>query len=227
MEAGKVGCARVIAEHAVWTVKINLMIKSNDQTKVSHIQGKNIFNSQRLIRTFKKEDGLSAYKTYYISFSIIDELKDAKRVLNPTEVLLVVDAMTGQEAIVDKRCAKQLKIRINLYSLKVSLFRFEEVGNLVLETKALYIRKAGEVSLLFGFEEVDNLMLETKALYIRKSGKPHQDIEDLMGLAPEKLLLKWMNFHLKKAGYEKLVTNFSPDLKDEKAYAYLQGQIGT
>lgn len=29
---------------------------------------------------------------------MMDELKEVKRVLNPTEVLLVVDAMTGQEA---------------------------------------------------------------------------------------------------------------------------------
>ena len=28
----------------------------------------------------------------------MDELKEVKRALNPTEVLLVVDAMTGQEA---------------------------------------------------------------------------------------------------------------------------------
>lgn len=34
-----------------------------------------------------------------------------------------------------------------------------------------------------------------------------------MALAPEKVLLKWMNFHLKKAGYRKAVTNFSSDLK--------------
>ncbi|XVF70769.1 hypothetical protein PTKIN_Ptkin11bG0188900 [Pterospermum kingtungense] len=47
------------------------------------------------------------------------------------------------------------------------------------------------------------------------------DIEELMGLAPEKVLLKWMNFHLKKGGYEKTVSNFSSDLKDAKAYAYL------
>lgn len=40
-----------------------------------------------------------------------------------------------------------------------------------------------------------------------------QDVEELMGLPPEKLLLKWMNFHLKKAGYEKQVTNFSSDVK--------------
>ncbi|CAI9088302.1 OLC1v1022602C1 [Oldenlandia corymbosa var. corymbosa] len=48
-----------------------------------------------------------------------------------------------------------------------------------------------------------------------------QDVEELMGLAPEKVLLKWMNFHLKKAGYKKTVSNFSSDLKDGEAYAYL------
>lgn len=42
-----------------------------------------------------------------------------------------------------------------------------------------------------------------------------------MALPPEKLLLKWMNFHLKKDGYEKEVTNFSTDLKDGEAYARL------
>ncbi|CAK9168591.1 unnamed protein product [Ilex paraguariensis] len=47
------------------------------------------------------------------------------------------------------------------------------------------------------------------------------DVEELIGLAPEKVLLKWMNFHLKKAGYKKPVTNFSSDLKDGEAYAYL------
>ncbi|XP_028756859.1 fimbrin-5-like [Neltuma alba] len=48
-----------------------------------------------------------------------------------------------------------------------------------------------------------------------------KEVEELMNLAPEKVLLKWMNFHLKKAGYKKQVTNFSSDLKDGEAYAYL------
>ncbi|KAI9083294.1 hypothetical protein K1719_034826 [Acacia pycnantha] len=48
-----------------------------------------------------------------------------------------------------------------------------------------------------------------------------EDVEELIGLPPEKVLLKWMNFHLKKAGYEKEVTNFSSDVKDGEAYAYL------
>lgn len=49
----------------------------------------------------------------------------------------------------------------------------------------------------------------------------NNDIEELIGLPPEKVLLKWMNFHLKKAGYKKTVANFSSDLKDGEAYAYL------
>ncbi|KAL7086406.1 hypothetical protein ABFS83_13G000900 [Erythranthe nasuta] len=48
-----------------------------------------------------------------------------------------------------------------------------------------------------------------------------KDVEELIGLAPEKVLLKWMNFHLKKAGYKRVVTNFSSDLKDGEAYAHL------
>lgn len=47
------------------------------------------------------------------------------------------------------------------------------------------------------------------------------DVEELMCLAPEKVLLKWMNFHLKKAGYKKIVNNFSSDIKDGEAYIYL------
>nr|XP_048336523.1 fimbrin-1-like isoform X1 [Ziziphus jujuba var. spinosa]XP_048336534.1 fimbrin-1-like isoform X1 [Ziziphus jujuba var. spinosa]XP_048336544.1 fimbrin-1-like isoform X1 [Ziziphus jujuba var. spinosa] len=48
-----------------------------------------------------------------------------------------------------------------------------------------------------------------------------KDVEELLSLPPDKVLLKWMNFHLQKAGYKKTVTNFSSDVKDGEAYAYL------
>ncbi|KAK7276901.1 hypothetical protein RIF29_18049 [Crotalaria pallida] len=48
-----------------------------------------------------------------------------------------------------------------------------------------------------------------------------QDIEELLSLSPEKVLLKWMNFHLQRGGYQKTVKNFSSDVKDAEAYAYL------
>lgn len=41
-----------------------------------------------------------------------------------------------------------------------------------------------------------------------------------MSLAPEKMLLKWMNFHLKRAGYKKTVTNFSSDVKVHADYTH-------
>ncbi|KAL3358828.1 hypothetical protein AABB24_015760 [Solanum stoloniferum] len=48
-----------------------------------------------------------------------------------------------------------------------------------------------------------------------------KDVEELMNLPPEKILLRWMNFQLKKAGYNKIVTNFSSDIKDGEAYVRL------
>ncbi|CAN1302022.1 FIM2 [Linum perenne] len=48
-----------------------------------------------------------------------------------------------------------------------------------------------------------------------------QEVEELMSLPPEKILLRWMNFQLKKSPYKKTVTNFSSDVKDAEAYAHL------
>lgn len=48
-----------------------------------------------------------------------------------------------------------------------------------------------------------------------------KDMEELINLPPEKILLRWMNFHLKKSECKKIVTNFSSDVKDAEAYAHL------
>lgn len=46
-----------------------------------------------------------------------------------------------------------------------------------------------------------------------------ESLEDLLRLSPEELLLRWMNFHLKKVGIT--VKNFSSDVKDSTAYFHL------
>ncbi|XP_074154535.1 plastin-1 [Sminthopsis crassicaudata] len=51
-----------------------------------------------------------------------------------------------------------------------------------------------------------------------------EDLEELMKLSPEELLLRWVNFHLTNAGWEK-ISNFSQDIKDSKAYFHLLNQI--
>lgn len=40
-----------------------------------------------------------------------------------------------------------------------------------------------------------------------------QEVEELLSLPPDKVLLKWMNFHLQRGGYDKTVRNFSSDVK--------------
>eukprot|EP00954_Amorphochlora_amoebiformis_P012065 942529-Amorphochlora_amoeboformis.AAC.1 len=52
-----------------------------------------------------------------------------------------------------------------------------------------------------------------------------EDLEDLLRLPPEQLLMRWFNYHLKNAGSERRVTNFSGDVKDSKCYTVLLHQI--
>uniref|UniRef100_A0A452IRU4 Plastin-3 n=1 Tax=Gopherus agassizii TaxID=38772 RepID=A0A452IRU4_9SAUR len=51
-----------------------------------------------------------------------------------------------------------------------------------------------------------------------------ETLEDLMKLSPEELLLRWANFHLENAGWQK-INNFSTDIKDSRAYFHLLHQI--
>jgi hypothetical protein len=53
------------------------------------------------------------------------------------------------------------------------------------------------------------VFLETKSILLLIL----QDIDEVLSLSPEKMLLRWMNHHLKKAGYKKTVNNFSSDVK--------------
>ena len=52
-----------------------------------------------------------------------------------------------------------------------------------------------------------------------------EELADLDKLGPEKLLLRWMNYHLARAGYSKTVSNFGKDIADSAAYLNLLAQI--
>lgn len=79
----------------------------------------------------------------------------------------------------------------------------------------------GLISQIIKIQLLADISLKKMPQLVELVDDNNTDIEELMGLAPEKLLLKWMNFHLKKGGYEKTVSNFSSDLKDGRAYAFL------
>ena len=52
-----------------------------------------------------------------------------------------------------------------------------------------------------------------------------EELSDLLGLGPEQILLRWFNFHLREAGSERIVKNFSGDVKDGVAYSTLLHQL--
>ncbi|KAK3608523.1 hypothetical protein CHS0354_010378 [Potamilus streckersoni] len=52
-----------------------------------------------------------------------------------------------------------------------------------------------------------------------------EEIADLMKLSPEQILIRWVNYHLRKAGCGRQIANFSSDIKDSEVYTYLLHQI--
>nr|CAX82387.1 Lymphocyte cytosolic protein 1 [Schistosoma japonicum] len=52
-----------------------------------------------------------------------------------------------------------------------------------------------------------------------------ENAEDLAAMKPEELLMRWVNYHLHRAGCDRRITNFNSDLADSVVYAHLMEQI--
>jgi len=52
-----------------------------------------------------------------------------------------------------------------------------------------------------------------------------ETIEDLLKLPIDQILLRWFNYHLKNAGHNRRVKNFTSDIKDSENYTVLLAQI--
>lgn len=55
--------------------------------------------------------------------------------------------------------------------------------------------------------------------------QPGEDMADLMRLSPEAILMRWVNYHLQRAGTHRRLTNFTGDIKDSEIYTILLKQI--
>ncbi|KAJ3089397.1 hypothetical protein HK102_006472 [Quaeritorhiza haematococci] len=55
--------------------------------------------------------------------------------------------------------------------------------------------------------------------------EPGEVLEDFLKLPTDQILLRWFNYHLKKAGWSRKVTNFSSDVKDGENYTVLLNQL--
>jgi plastin-1 len=61
--------------------------------------------------------------------------------------------------------------------------------------------------------------------YIIRLKKENEEISDLLKLKPEELLMRWFNYHLKNAGHDRQVNNFSKDIQDGENYTILLNQL--
>lgn len=52
-----------------------------------------------------------------------------------------------------------------------------------------------------------------------------ETLDQFLRLPPEQILLRWFNYHLKAAGWQRRVANFSSDVKDGENYTVLLAQI--
>ncbi|SMQ51520.1 unnamed protein product [Zymoseptoria tritici ST99CH_1A5] len=52
-----------------------------------------------------------------------------------------------------------------------------------------------------------------------------ETLEQFLRLPPEQILLRWFNYHLKNAGWQRRVQNFSNDVKDGENYTVLLNQL--
>ena len=52
-----------------------------------------------------------------------------------------------------------------------------------------------------------------------------EELADLMKLAPEAILIRWINFHLKKQGIDRKVNNLGADLKDSVALIHVLNSL--
>jgi len=52
-----------------------------------------------------------------------------------------------------------------------------------------------------------------------------EDLKSFLKLPPEKILLRWVNYHLKNAGSDRRINNFGKDISDSEAYTLLLNQL--
>lgn len=55
--------------------------------------------------------------------------------------------------------------------------------------------------------------------------EPGETLDDLLKMSAEAILLRWFNYHLKKADWPRKVNNFGGDIKDSENYIVLLSQL--
>jgi len=89
----------------------------------------------------------------------------------------------------------------------------------------LFAKLLGPCVVQIGLFAAINLVHHKELVALLEEG---ETLDDLMLLAPEQILIRWVNYHLKRAGAScagRQISNFTTDIKDSVAYIHLLNQI--
>ena len=160
------------------------------------------------------------------SNEVFDRIKDG--------VLLCKLINKAQEGTIDERVINT-KDNMNIFqqveNLNLAISAAKSIGlNVIglnyeqISSGKNYIMVLGLMWQVVKLVVLSNIHLKQHPELIRLLN-PGEQLSDLLKLSPEQLLLRWFNYHLKAAGYDKKITNFSGDVKDSEKYTVLLHQL--
>ena len=160
------------------------------------------------------------------SNEVFDRIKDG--------VLLCKLINKAQEGTIDERVINT-KDNLNIFqqveNLNLAISAAKSIGlNVIglnyeqISSGKNYIMVLGLMWQVVKLVVLSNIHLKQHPELIRLLN-PGEQLSDLLKLSPEQLLLRWFNYHLKAAGYDKKITNFSGDVKDSEKYTILLNQL--
>ena len=160
------------------------------------------------------------------SNEVFDRIKDG--------VLLCKLINKAQEGTIDERVINK-KENMNIFqqveNLNLAISAAKSIGlnciglnyDAIMDGKN-YIMVLGLMWQVVKLVVMRNIQLKHHPELIRLLN-PGEQLSDLLKLSPEQLLLRWFNYHLKAANYDKKITNFSGDVKDSEKYTILLNQL--
>ena len=160
------------------------------------------------------------------SNEVFDRIKDG--------VLLCKLINKAQEGTIDERVINK-KENMNIFqqveNLNLAISAAKSIGlnciglnyDAIMDGKN-YIMVLGLMWQVVKLVVMRNIQLKHHPELIRLLN-PGEQLSDLLKLSPEQLLLRWFNYHLKAANYDKKITNFSGDVKDSEKYTILLHQL--
>jgi len=242
------------AEHMTFTEFLNMMKKLVDKEGTIQINsfinkaGKamvriNKTDNDMQFQTFSEEE-----RTAYVKVinSALAEDKVCKKYLpiDPESnevfdrikngVILCKLINKAQEGTIDERVIN-VKDNMNIYqqveNLNLAISAAKSIGlnviglnyDQIMDGKN-YIMVLGLIWQVVKLVVLSNIQLKHHPELIRLLN-PGEQLSDLLKLSPEQLLLRWFNYHLKAAGYDKKINNFSGDVKDSEKYTILLHQL--